>query len=474
MGQAQAFRLFQQAPAKGRGTRMDTHGLLAPEIIKKKRDGGELSRDEIHFMIDGFVRGVVPDYQMSAWLMAVLFQGMTDTETWNLTDLMMRSGRVLDFSHLGVAVDKHSTGGVGDKTSLILAPIAAAAGVPVPMIAGRGLGHTGGTIDKLESIPGFSCEISIAQFERQVASMGLALIGQTAEICPADKRIYALRDVTATVESLPLICASIMSKKMAEGIQGLVLDVKWGSGAFMKTQEHAEELARRLCQIGRAGGKNVVALVTNMNQPLGRFIGNSLEIEECFAILRREGVRGRKLSEFHDCEELSVVLAGVMLWLGKKAATAGEGIEQARALLESGAAAAKFEELVKAQGGRLADLPKAVITGEVFAPETGVVAKIETEQVGYAALVMGGGRRAASDRIEPMAGIECLVRLGESVEKGQALYRLYGPSESYRVGQSDAIERLTAATHLVKPGRDNSLPSSKSDALIAKGIGVEL
>lgn len=453
---------------------MSTQGLLAPEIIKKKRDGGELSTNEIRFMIDGFVRGTVPDYQMSAWLMAVLFQGMTDNETWTLTDLMMRSGRVLDFSNLGTAVDKHSTGGVGDKTSLILAPIAAAAGIPVPMIAGRGLGHTGGTIDKLESIPGFSCEITISKFEEQVASLGVALIGQTGEICPADKRIYALRDVTATVESLPLICASIMSKKMAEGIQGLVLDVKWGSGAFMKTKERAEELARRLCQIGRAGGKDVVALVTDMNQPLGRFIGNSLEVEECLGILCRQPIRGRSLADFHDCEELSVILAGVMIWLGKKADTAREGVQRAREILDSGAAAKKFEELVKAQGGRLEALPKAVVTGEVRANTSGVVSAIETEQVGYAALVMGAGRRAASEKIEPMAGIECLVRLGDSIEKGQPLYRLYGPTADYRVGHEDAIERLTRATRIESAVQDKSLQSRQSNALIAMSIGVEL
>lgn len=453
---------------------MSTQGLLAPEIIKKKRDGGILSTDEIRFMIDGFVSGTVPDYQMSAWLMAVLFQGMTDEETWTLTDLMMRSGRVLDFSHLGTAVDKHSTGGVGDKTSLILAPIAAAAGIPVPMIAGRGLGHTGGTIDKLESIPGFSCEITISEFEEQVASLGVALIGQTGEICPADKRIYALRDVTATVESLPLICASIMSKKMAEGIQGLVLDVKWGSGAFMKTKARAEELARRLCQIGRAGGKNVVALVTDMNQPLGRFIGNSLEVEECLGLLRREPVRGRALAEFQDCEELSVVLAGIMIWLAGKSATAREGVGKARELLNSGAALKKFEELVKTQGGRIDALPKAIFTGEVLANASGVVSEIETEQVGYAALVMGAGRRSASEKIEPMAGIECLVRLGDLVEKGQPLYRLYGPTADYRVGHDDAIERLTRATRIDGDVQDNSLQSRESNALIAMGIGVEI
>ncbi|MDZ4084694.1 MAG: thymidine phosphorylase [Bdellovibrionales bacterium] len=444
--------------------------FLAPEIIKRKRDGHELQAEEIRFMVDGFVAGSVPDYQMSAWLMAVLFKGMTDAETWTLTDIMMRSGRVLDFSHLGIAVDKHSTGGVGDKTSLILAPIAAAAGVPVPMIAGRGLGHTGGTIDKLETIPGFSCEITIEKFETQVKELGLALIGQTSEICPADKRIYGLRDVTATIESLPLICASIMSKKIAEGIQGLVLDVKWGSGAFMKTRARAEELANRLCAIGQTGGKNVVAMVTDMNQPLGRFIGNSLEVEECVAILKREGLRGRSLSEFHDCEELSVELAGVMIWLGGKASTPDAGVAEARKILDSGAAFKKFEQLISAQGGKLSALPHAAVICEVFAKDAGVVASIDTEQVGYAALVMGAGRRSAGEKIDPVAGIECLVRLGEKVQKGQPLYRLYGSKETAAMGQNAAVEdaglRLLEATVV-----DKSLQSFKSGDLIASRIG---
>lgn len=443
---------------------------LAPEIIKLKRDGHELKEAEIRFMIEGFVNGSVPDYQMSAWLMAVLFKGMTDAETWTLTDIMMRSGRVLNFSHLGTAVDKHSTGGVGDKTSLILAPIAAAAGVPVPMIAGRGLGHTGGTIDKLETIPGFSCEISIERFEKQVAALGIALIGQTQDICPADKRIYGLRDVTATVESLPLICASIMSKKMAEGIHGLVLDVKWGSGAFMKTKAQAEELARRLCAIGKTGGKHVVAMVTDMNQPLGRFIGNSLEIEECVAILKREGLRKRDLAELQDCEELSVQLAGVMIWLGKKAPTPEAGVELARKLLNSGAAFEKFEQLVSAQGGVLSGLPVAESIGDVIASDSGLVAAINTEQVGYAALVMGAGRRAAGEKIDPVAGIECLVRLGEKVQKGQPLYRLYGDrgslSAAKKAALDDATERLLQATVI-----DKSLQSFKSEDLIASRIG---
>ncbi len=443
--------------------------LLAPEIIKRKRGGFELANDEIAFMVHGFTDGSVPDYQMSAFLMAVYFKGMSDRETWTLTDVMMRTGRVLDFSHLGIAVDKHSTGGVGDKTSMILAPIVASAGVPVPMIAGRGLGHTGGTIDKLETIPGFRCDLSIKQFEKQVADIGLALIGQTAEICPADKKVYALRDVTATIESFPLICASIMSKKMAEGIQGLVLDVKWGSGAFMKTVAEASDLADRLIAIGRAGGKKVAAVVTDMNQPLGRFIGNALEIEECVAILRREGMRGRTLAEFDDCETLSVELAGIMIWLGGKADSPQAGVLRARALLESGEAYAKFEELVKCQGGKLSETPRAVSVREIVAKTSGYVTKIETEQVGYAALLMGAGRRKSTDTIDPLAGIEAMVRLGDFVDNGQPLYRLYGsedllarPSTAQASLLKQASDRLLAATTI-----DKSLPSAASSDLIA-------
>lgn len=440
--------------------------FLSPEIIKKKRGGGTLTRDEIDFMVNGFVDGRVPDYQMSALLMAVFFKGMTAEETWTLTDLMMRSGRVLDFSSLGIAVDKHSTGGVGDKTSLILAPIAAAAGVPVPMIAGRGLGHTGGTIDKLETIPGFSCEISIEHFEKQLASLGVALIGQTSEICPADKKIYALRDVTATVESLPLICASIMSKKMAEGIQGLVLDVKWGSGAFMKTLHEATALADALCSIGRAGGKRVIALVTDMNQPLGRFVGNSLEVEECLAILKREDLRGRKLAEFADCENLSIELAGAMIWIGGKAVSHEAGRKIAREILDSGAAMQRFEELVRAQGGDLAKLPQATVARVICAKQTGFLNRIDCEQIGYAGLVMGAGRRLATDVIDATAGIEMCVRLGDRVEIGTPLFKLYGAQGL------DEAERRILGSLVLDSERANSLATPSSSGLISLVRGI--
>lgn len=439
--------------------------FLAPEIIKKKRSGAELSRDEIEFMVNGFISGSVPDYQMSALLMAIFFRGMQPSETWQLTDVMMRSGRVLDFSRLGFTVDKHSTGGVGDKTSLILAPIAAAAGVRVPMIAGRGLGHTGGTIDKLETIPGFTCDISISQFERQVETLGVALIGQTAEICPADKKIYALRDVTATIESLPLICASIMSKKMAEGIQGLVLDVKWGSGAFMKTVEQASELADALCAIGKAGGKRVVAYVTNMNQPLGRFIGNSLEVEECIAILQRKGLRGSPLADFSDCENLSVELAAAMIHLGGNAATLEAARVRARDLLESGAAYRKFEELVAAQGGDLSKLPSAAPNRVLKATQAGVLTDMNCEQIGYAGLEMGAGRARSSDAIDPIAGIEMHVRLGDRIVPNQSLCTLYGTrgldSAETRIRQALKIGESSHSKVLAKRGGNDLIAMTK-------------
>ena len=328
--------------------------FLAAELIKKKRSGLEHTREEIEFIIHGFTAGLLPDYQMSAWLMAVYFKGMTPKETASLTEVMLHSGRVLDFTNAkSLAVDKHSTGGVGDKTSMILAPIAAAAGCTVPMIAGRGLGHTGGTLDKLESIPGFNVFLSLDQFAAQVKSIGVAIIGQTGEICPADKKIYALRDVTATVESFALICASIMSKKIAEGIGALVLDVKFGSGAFMKTLEEADQLATKLMDIGTAHGKKVAVLLTDMEQPLGRFIGNSLEIAECVAILKNDEFMGRGRDDFEDCRELSLALAGQMIWLSGLASSADQGYEKARKVLEDGSAYAKFEDICRAQGGNL-------------------------------------------------------------------------------------------------------------------------
>ncbi|MES2855798.1 MAG: thymidine phosphorylase [Bdellovibrionota bacterium] len=400
--------------------------FIMAELIKKKRSGLEHPQEELTFIIDGFTSGKIPEYQMSAWLMSVYFMGMTSHETANLTKTMLHSGRTLDFSHLpGLAVDKHSTGGVGDKTSMILAPIVAAAGAKVPMIAGRGLGHTGGTLDKLEAIPGFRVDLSLDQFVKQIETIGVAIIGQTGEICPADKKIYALRDVTATVESYPLICASIMSKKLAEGIGALVLDVKFGNGAFMKTIEDAETLAIKLMEIGTAHGKKVSAILTSMEQPLGRFIGNSLEIGECVAILRSQSFLGRDVSDFSDTAELSIQLAGQMIWLSGVANTEELGVAKAREVLKSGAAWEKFKEICFAQGGRLDEMQFTAQTTDVLAGEAGFITSFNTEQIGYAALTLGAGRLKTTDPIDPSAGIEIHKKLSERVEKGDRLYTIY-------------------------------------------------
>ena len=434
--------------------------FLAAELIKKKRSGLAHTNEEIQFIVDHFVAGLIPDYQMSAWLMAVYFKGMTPAETAALTEVMLHSGRVLDFSKArSIAVDKHSTGGVGDKTSMILAPIAAAAGVTVPMIAGRGLGHTGGTLDKLESIPGFCVSLSLEQFAKQVNELGVAIIGQTAEICPADKKIYALRDVTATVESLPLICASIMSKKIAEGIGALVLDVKFGSGAFMKTIDDADLLATKLMEIGAAHGIKVASLLTNMDQPLGRFIGNSLEIGECVAILRGDEFMGRK--DFEDCRELSLQLAGHMIWLGGLARDADEGYERALLTLKDGSAFRKFEEICRAQGGLLSELALPGVSCDVVAEDDGFVSAINTEQIGYAALSLGAGRLRSSDELDLTSGIEIHRKLGDPVQKGEKLFSLYVRDSSLESKFADAHARVLSATTI-------SLQKPRVAALISK------
>lgn len=400
--------------------------LIPAELIKKKRDRGALTRDEIEFLINGYSAGEIPDYQMSAWLMAVVFNGMTDEETHHLTQTMLHSGDVLDFSYLKPRkVDKHSTGGVGDKTSLILAPIVAACGVAVPMISGRGLGHTGGTLDKLESIPGFVTRLPEDRFKEFVESYGLCFMGQTDRICPADKKIYALRDVTATVESIPLICASIMSKKLAEGIDALVLDVKFGSGAFMKTLDKAESLARNLISIGMKGGKQVRALLTSMEQPLGAYVGNALEVEECVRIMKNE-----KSAEWADTRELSVELSAHMLLLAGASATIEDARKLAEEQLSNGKALEKFEVICAAHGGSLKDLPKPSIHEVVEAPTSGYVTAFQNEQVGLASLLMGAGRFKSSDVIDPVAGLKVHVKIGRQVTKGEPLFTLYGSAQT--------------------------------------------
>lgn len=399
------------------------------DVIRKKRDGGELSREEIDALVGGYTRDEIPDYQASAWLMAVLLKGFTRAETAALTDAMLRSGEVLDFSDLpSRKVDKHSTGGVGDKTSLVLAPLAAAAGLTVPMISGRGLGHTGGTLDKLESIPGFNVNLSVARFRKLLETCGCAMIGQTAEIAPADRKIYALRDVTGTVESPFLICASIMSKKLAEGIDSLVLDVKTGSGAFMKKEEDAIFLAELMVETGERMGKKMAALITDMDQPLGRYVGNALEVVEVLEVLRGAGPK--------DLVELCLELAAWMFFLGECAATVQEGKQMARQLIASGAALAKFREMVELQGGdaKVVDhperLPRAKHTLDVLSPSAGFVTSIQCEQAGTACVILGGGRERKEDSVDPAVGFVLHKKVGDSVTAGEALCTVHYNSEA--------------------------------------------
>ena len=398
--------------------------MLFFELIKKKRDGRELSREEIEFIISSYTRGDVPDYQVSAFLMATFLRGMTRAETSALLNAMLHSGQVLDFSEFPAPkIDKHSTGGVGDKTSLILSPVVAAGGVYVPMLSGRGLGHTGGTLDKLEAIPGFSVDLSLERFRQILGKIGCAMIGQTAEVAPADKKLYALRDVTATVESMPLICASIMSKKLAEGIDGLVLDVKTGSGAFMKKEEDSEALAQLMVEVGSEMGKRMVALITDMDQPLGNKVGNALEVEECIDVLRGGGPE--------DLRILSLELCGWMFYLGERVNTVEEGKHLAWDLIATGRALDKFRAMVEEQGGdtQIVDapwkLPRAQRVGNIFAPGEGFVTAIACEQVGIASLLLGGGRAKKEDKIDPAVGITLQKKVGDFVHVNDTLCTIH-------------------------------------------------
>ncbi len=402
--------------------------MRAVDLIRRKRDSEALSPDEIRFLIDGYTRGSIPDYQMAAWLMAAWIRGLNPGELAALTESMLHSGEVLDLSDLpGRKVDKHSTGGVGDKTSLILAPIVAAGGLLVPMISGRGLGHTGGTLDKLESIAGFNVNLSTAQFRDALRACGCALIGQTAEIAPADKKIYALRDVTGTVDSPFLICASIMSKKLAEGIDALVLDVKTGSGAFMKKIEDAEYLAGLMVETGRRMGKKMVALITDMEQPLGRTAGNSMEVAECIEVLGGGGPA--------DLRELSLELAAWMFVLGGKTADLSAGKRLAEEMIVSGRARDRFREIIRQQGGdaRVVDeparLPRAKARRDVTAANGGYLASVDCERLGIACVVLGGGREKKEDSIDPAVGIEFHRRLGDRIERDEPLATLHYNSD---------------------------------------------
>ena len=401
--------------------------FLATEVIKKKRLGLSNTREEIAFLINGYTKGDIPDYQMAAWLMAVTLKGMNDTETMDLVNIMLNSGLVMDFKDIArPKVDKHSTGGVGDKTTLIIGPIVASCGIVMPTIAGRGLGHTGGTLDKLESIPGFVTRLPTQKFQKILRDEGLCFMGQTEEICPAGQKIYSLRDVTSTIESLPLICASIMSKKLAEGIDGLVLDVKTGTGAFMHTEDMAMTLAQNLIAIGKKSGKKVRALITNMDEPLGTWIGNALEVRECLSIMQnKELTKAEKKTR-----ELSLTLSAHMILVAGLQKTFEAAHSMAEEVLLSGAALRKFEKLCRLHGGDLSALPKARSQVDVLAPDSGFIDGYNTEEVGNSAILLRAGRRAVTDRIDPAAGIQIHKGLGEPVKKGESLFTLYAENKS--------------------------------------------
>jgi len=394
------------------------------DLIHRKRDGEELSTEEIAYVVDGYTNGTIPDYQASAFLMAVFFSGMTDREVSALTMRMLQSGETVDLSSIpGIKVDKHSTGGVGDKTSLIAAPLAAAAGVIVPMISGRALGHTGGTLDKLESIPGFRTNLNLDEFRAQLAAHGLAFIGQTPEVAPADGRFYALRDATATVESIPLIASSIMSKKLAVGLDALILDVKVGSGGFMKRQVDARRLAQMMVGIGRRADKHVQALITDMNQPLGYAIGNALEVMEVSQTLQNAGPA--------DLTRLSLELAARMIFLAKLTATLDEARELAQKKLLDGSGYRKLKEVIAAQGGnpqvldRFELLPNATGAREISSPRAGYISAIDAEYIGQASSMIGAGRDTKEDSIDPAVGVILEVKVGQKVDAGGVLCRLY-------------------------------------------------
>ena len=394
------------------------------ELIKKKREKGELSNTEIDFLVQNYSKGKIPDYQFSAFLMAAFLNGLSKDETASLTKSMLYSGKVIDLSKIvGVKVDKHSTGGVGDKTSLILAPIVAAAGVKVPMISGRGLGHTGGTLDKLEAINGFDVNLKLSKYKSVIKKCGAVLIGQTKDIAPADKLIYGLRDVTATVESIPLITASIMSKKLAEGIDGLVLDVKTGSGAFMKKLSDSKALANSLIDTAKAFDKKVIAFITDMNQPLGNYIGNWFEVYESIKVLQGEHVE--------DLCEVTFNLSGAMIYLGGKANSIDEGIEISRELIRDGKAFDKFIEIVKLQKGNVSlvknpeKYKKSKYIEEVTAENTGYLSSIDNYQIGMASLELGAGRLTKEHKIDPKAGIIFNSKIGNKINKGDVIAMIH-------------------------------------------------
>jgi pyrimidine-nucleoside phosphorylase len=430
------------------------------ELIQRKRDGGELAPDEIEFLVEGYTRGEIPDYQMSAFLMATYFASMTDREISRLTECMLRSGEVLDLSDIpGVKVDKHSTGGVGDKTSLIAAPLAAAAGAIVPMMSGRALGHTGGTLDKLEAIPGFRIDLTPEEFRQQLREIGLCYIGQTDRLAPADGKLYSLRDVTGTVESIPLIASSIMSKKLAEGVDALVLDVKVGSGAFIKRQVDARRLAQMMVGIGRRMDKRVQALITDMNQPLGFAVGNALEVMEASQTLQNVGPA--------DLTRLSLELAARMIYLGKKAPALEDARRLAEHALVDGTGYQKFKQVIEAQGGnpqaldRFELLPNATGMREITSPRAGFVSVIDATYIGAASNMIGAGRDRKEDRIDPAVGAILEVKVGEKVDAGSVLCRLYYTRE----------DRVDEAAGLVEDAFRISAQRPEERELILEVVG---
>lgn len=424
------------------------------DIIESKKQGNKLSDDEIQFFVDGVVDGSIPDYQTSALLMAIYFNGMTDSEQTKLTMAMMHSGDHLDLSSIeGIKVDKHSTGGVGDKTSIPLAALVAALGIPVPMISGRGLGHTGGTLDKLEAIPGYKVEISESDFKKQVQKEQLAIIGATGNIAPADKKIYALRDVTATVDSIPLIAGSIMSKKIASGTDALVIDVKTGAGAFMKTLDDSRALAKALVKIGQGVGMDCMALISDMNQPLGNAIGNALEIKESIDLLNGNGPK--------DLLELVLTLGSHMVVLAGKAQTLDEAREKLEGTITDGSALERFRAMVVAQGGdgSVVDhpeiMPQAKFKIELPAKESGVVSEIEADEMGIASMLLGGGRQKADDQLDYAVGIVLHKKIGDKVSKGESLMTIYSDTEQIddikeQIYQNVKIADSASAPELIK------------------------
>ena len=443
------------------GSHIVSNCMRAVDLIRKKRDSGEHSREEIDFLISGYTRGDIPDYQMAAWLMAVWIRGLNPAESAALTECMLYSGEIVNHSDLPMKkVDKHSTGGVGDKTSLILAPIVAAGGLAVPMISGRGLGHTGGTLDKLEAIPGFNTALTLTDFRRVLRECGMSLIGQTAEIAPADKKIYALRDATSTVENIGLICASIMGKKLAEGIDALVLDVKTGSGAFMEREEDAVRLAEVMVDTARRMGKKAVALLTDMNQPLGRMAGHSNEVIESIDVLRGKGPA--------DLRDLSIELSAWMFHLGERTKSVEEGRRLATEVLASGKGLEKFRDCIRLQGGdaRVADdvslLPMAKKQVDVVSAKAGFLTATHCREFGVALAMLGGGRGKKEDRIDLGVGLEFHKRIGDRVHSGEKLVTIQYNSDTRLAEAKDLI----ASSFIIL---DNAPPVP---ALIRRVIGA--